>query len=164
MAACEATMEALAMRKLEELLPPKVLKFCLGIDSQAAFVMATNPSYGRRTRHIELWWPYVREHIEKKSIVLRKVKGDEAPWMHSQSYGTRKDSGACQSCLELTTLSMSNSKSDLQGGGVLGYVYETMRKRYPTQERSCKVASPVLYVDESMWRWELASVMVVTTS
>jgi KUP system potassium uptake protein len=79
-AACEATMEALAMRHiLEELLPNKGLKFYLGIDSQAAFVMATNPTYSRRTRHIELRWHYVREQVEKEAIVLRKVKGEDNP-------------------------------------------------------------------------------------
>ena len=54
-AACEATMDTLAMRNmLEEILPHKRLQFHLGIDSQAAFVMATNPTYSRRTRHIKL--------------------------------------------------------------------------------------------------------------
>ena len=31
----------------------------LGIDNQAAFVMATNPTYSCHTRHIELRWHYV---------------------------------------------------------------------------------------------------------
>ena len=54
-AACMVTMKALAMRKiLEELLPHKGLLFYLGIDSQVAFLMATNPMHSQLTRRIKL--------------------------------------------------------------------------------------------------------------
>ena len=54
-AACEASMEALAMYNfLREILPQQKLTPSIGVDSQAPFVMATNPTYSRRTRHIEL--------------------------------------------------------------------------------------------------------------
>jgi hypothetical protein len=79
-AACEATMEALAMRNiLQEILPHNSIKLQLGIDSQAAYVMATNPTYSRQTRHIELRWHYVREQVEKGTIRLHKVKGEDNP-------------------------------------------------------------------------------------
>ncbi|ETO84556.1 hypothetical protein F444_01553 [Phytophthora nicotianae P1976] len=37
----------------------------IGIDNQAAYVMATNPTYSRRTRHIELRWHFVREQASR---------------------------------------------------------------------------------------------------
>ncbi|KAG3063696.1 hypothetical protein PI124_g22599 [Phytophthora idaei] len=41
--------------------------------------MATNPTYSRRTRHIELRWHYVRDQIAKKTVELWKVKTDDNP-------------------------------------------------------------------------------------
>lgn len=79
-AACEATMEAIAESNiLQEIVMTKDVKLRLGIDNQAALVMATNPSYSRQTRHIELRWHYVRAQVEKGMIELYKVKGAENP-------------------------------------------------------------------------------------
>lgn len=79
-AACEATMEAIAESNiLQEIVMTKDVKLRLGIDNQAALVMATSPSYSRRTRHIELRWHYVRAQVEKGMIELYKVKGVENP-------------------------------------------------------------------------------------
>ncbi|POM74482.1 Copiatype Polyprotein [Phytophthora palmivora] len=44
----------------------------LGIDSQKAYVMATNPTYSRRTRHNELRWHY-------RSYQLHKVNAEGNP-------------------------------------------------------------------------------------
>ena len=54
-------------------------KIRMGIDNQDAFVMATNPTYSRRTRHIELRWHYVRDQVAKKNVDLWKVKTDVNP-------------------------------------------------------------------------------------
>jgi hypothetical protein len=79
-AACEATMEAVGERNiLCEVLPGIPVKMCLGIDSQSALVMATNPTYSRRTRHIELRWHYVREQVRLKSLHMEKVRGEDNP-------------------------------------------------------------------------------------
>ena len=52
---CEASMEAIEVRNiLQDILPQEKLSLRIGIGSQAAYVMATYPTYGRRTRHIEL--------------------------------------------------------------------------------------------------------------
>ncbi|KAE8954904.1 hypothetical protein PR002_g31958 [Phytophthora rubi] len=64
---------------LQEILPQQDVKLRIGMDSQAALVMATNPTYSRRTRHIELRWHYVREQVEKGVIDLHKVCGDVNP-------------------------------------------------------------------------------------
>ena len=54
-AACEACMEGQGLRDvLIEVLPELETKIRMSIDNQAAFVMATNPTYSRRIRHIEL--------------------------------------------------------------------------------------------------------------
>ncbi|OWY99509.1 Integrase, catalytic core protein, partial [Phytophthora megakarya] len=79
-AACEATMEAIAQNNiLQEILPKKNVELKLGIDNQAALIMATNPTYSRRTRHIELRWHFMREQVEKGAIHLHKIKGDVNP-------------------------------------------------------------------------------------
>ncbi|POM69827.1 Integrase catalytic core protein [Phytophthora palmivora] len=79
-AACEAAMEAIAVKNiLQEILPHHTIMLKLGIDNQAAYVMATNPTYSRRTRHIELRWHYVREQVERRAIKLHKVKGEDNP-------------------------------------------------------------------------------------
>ena len=53
--------------------------FTLGIDNQAAFVMATNPTFSRRTRHIELLWHNVRDQVAKKTVELWKVHTADIP-------------------------------------------------------------------------------------
>ncbi|KAG2759706.1 hypothetical protein PC116_g26209 [Phytophthora cactorum] len=79
-AACEATMEAAAASNiLQEVMPQRTVDLRLGIDNQAAHVLATNPTYSRRTRHIELRWHFVREQVQKGAIELHKVKGNENP-------------------------------------------------------------------------------------
>ncbi|KAE8977470.1 hypothetical protein PR003_g15767 [Phytophthora rubi] len=55
-------MEAMAESNiLQEILSRHSIKLKIGIDNQAAHVMATNPTYSRRTRRIELRWHFVRE-------------------------------------------------------------------------------------------------------
>ncbi|GMF26441.1 unnamed protein product [Phytophthora fragariaefolia] len=79
-AACEASMEATAEGNiLTEVLAHHTIKPVIGIDSSAAHIMATSPTYSRRTRHIELRWHYVREQVQRGSIELVKIQGEENP-------------------------------------------------------------------------------------
>ncbi|POM72021.1 Integrase catalytic core protein [Phytophthora palmivora] len=79
-AACEATMEAIVVKNiLQEIQPHHTIMLKLGIDSQKAYVMATNPTYSRRTRRNELPWHYVREQVERGAIKLHKAKGEDNP-------------------------------------------------------------------------------------
>ncbi|KAJ0392560.1 hypothetical protein ATCC90586_009433 [Pythium insidiosum] len=79
-AACEASMEAMAMTHIvSEILPSLATKPVVGIDNSAAIVMATNPTYSRRTRHIELRWHYVRDQVQRNLLELVKVRGDVNP-------------------------------------------------------------------------------------
>ncbi|KAG3062131.1 hypothetical protein PI124_g22722 [Phytophthora idaei] len=79
-AACEATMEAVAASNiLQEVLPKQTVELRLGIDNETAYVLATNPTYSRRTRHIKLRWRFVREQVKKGTISLHKVHGNENP-------------------------------------------------------------------------------------
>ncbi|GMF44250.1 unnamed protein product [Phytophthora fragariaefolia] len=76
----EAAMEVFAASNLlQEILPKKNVELKLGIDNQAAHVLATNPTYSRRTRHIKLRWPFVREQVEKGVLDLHKVRGADNP-------------------------------------------------------------------------------------
>ncbi|OWZ08217.1 Retrotransposon protein [Phytophthora megakarya] len=79
-AAWEACMEAQGLRNVMiEVFPKLVTKLDQGIDNEAAFVMATNPTYSRRTRHIELRWHYVRDQVVNNTVELWKVKTDDNP-------------------------------------------------------------------------------------
>ena len=65
-AACEACMEGQGLRNvLIQVFPEMETNISMGIDNQAAFVMTTNPTYSRRTRHIEFRWHYVRDRVAK---------------------------------------------------------------------------------------------------
>jgi uncharacterized protein (UPF0147 family) len=78
--ACEATMEAASEYNiLQEILLAYKISVTIGIDNQAAYIMATNPTYSRRTRHIELRWHFVREQVMKGVIDLHKIKGEDNP-------------------------------------------------------------------------------------
>ncbi|CAI5723245.1 unnamed protein product [Peronospora destructor] len=79
-AACEACMEGQGLRTLLiEVFSYLAINYRLGIDNQAAFVMATNPTYSRRTRHIVLRWHYVRDQVVKRTVELWKVKTEINP-------------------------------------------------------------------------------------
>lgn len=79
-AACEACMDGQGLRNvLIEVFPQLETKFRMGIDNQAAFVMATNPTYSRRTRHIELRWHFVRDQVAKRTVDLWKVRTEANP-------------------------------------------------------------------------------------
>ena len=64
---------------LVEVLPKMKVVFWLGVDSQAAISMASNPTYSWKTRHIELRFHYVRELVARKAVRVRKVDGDINP-------------------------------------------------------------------------------------
>lgn len=51
----------------------------LHVDNQSSIMLATQPTYGRKTRHIELKWHYVRDLVQKKEIVLVKVPTEDNP-------------------------------------------------------------------------------------
>lgn len=98
-AACEATMEAKAASNiLQVILLKRTLKLRIGIDNQAAHILATNPTYCRRTRHIELRWHFVREQVEKCVVELHKVRGDENP---ADAFTKPLDKSRLKSLLEL---------------------------------------------------------------
>ena len=79
-ASCEACMDGRALANvLVEVLPKMKVVFWLGVDSQAAISMASNPTYSWKTRHIELRFHYVRELVARKAVRVRKVDGDINP-------------------------------------------------------------------------------------
>ena len=78
-AGAEAGMEAMGLQNiLVEALPNVKVHVNIALDNQAAIVLSTDPTYSRRTRHIELKWHYIRELI-KKGKTLRKVASEENP-------------------------------------------------------------------------------------
>ncbi|KAJ8571734.1 hypothetical protein ON010_g5102 [Phytophthora cinnamomi] len=76
-AACEACMEGRELANvLMEVLPETIpVHFKHGIDSQSAVALATNPTYSRRTRHIELRYHFARDQVTQGQVLLCKVSG-----------------------------------------------------------------------------------------
>ncbi|KAE9125903.1 hypothetical protein PF007_g6173 [Phytophthora fragariae] len=64
---------------LTEVLPKTRIDFTLGVNNQAAITLASNPTYSRKTRHIELRFHYVREQVTRKAVSIWKVDGDVNP-------------------------------------------------------------------------------------
>lgn len=46
------------------------------IDNQAAIVMSTDPTYSRRTRHIELKWHFIRDLVQQKKLTVSKISNE----------------------------------------------------------------------------------------
>nr|CCA21002.1 copiatype polyprotein putative [Albugo laibachii Nc14] len=79
-AACEACMGGQGLRNiLLQVFADVKYIFRIGIDNQAAYVMATNPTYSRRRRRIKLRWHYVRDQVAKRNVNLWKLKTDVNP-------------------------------------------------------------------------------------
>lgn len=79
-ASCEACMEGRALANvLTEVLPKTRIDFTFGVDNQAAITLASNPTYSRKARHIELRFHYVREQVAQKTVRIWKVDGDVNP-------------------------------------------------------------------------------------
>ncbi|KAE9042308.1 hypothetical protein PR002_g3993 [Phytophthora rubi] len=79
-ASCEACMEGKSLINiLTELLPAVGTNFTLGVDNQAALALASNPTYSRKTRHIDLQFHYVREQVKEKAVKMWKVNGEVNP-------------------------------------------------------------------------------------
>ncbi|CAH0476260.1 unnamed protein product [Peronospora belbahrii] len=74
--ACAATMEAVSEQNVRsEVLTMIPVAIKIGIDSQSAYLMAVNPTYSKRTRHIEKRRHFVREQVKLKTVQLEKVPG-----------------------------------------------------------------------------------------
>ena len=81
-ASCEASMEAASLRNvIEETLSVtnKSIAVKIGVDNSSAMTLVMDPTFSRRTRHIELRWHFVREKVKKRKIQLYKVKTAENP-------------------------------------------------------------------------------------
>jgi KUP system potassium uptake protein len=78
-AACEATMESQGLANVLRELIRKEPAVTIKIDNSAALSLATQPTFGQRTRHIELRCHYVREQVRLRRIQLVKVASAENP-------------------------------------------------------------------------------------
>jgi hypothetical protein len=77
---CEACQEGKTIQNiLTEIAGGREVEFRLGVDNQAAIALATQPTYSRKTRHIELRLHFVREMVQQKGVELWKVSGENNP-------------------------------------------------------------------------------------
>ena len=61
----------------------------IGTDSHSAYVMESNPTYSRRTRHTELRWHFVREQLKLKNVMLERLLVSTILQMSSQKRSIR---------------------------------------------------------------------------
>ena len=70
-AASEATKEAVWIgRLLEELCQPEIYPIPLHCDNQGSIALAKNPENHQRTKHIDVWYHYIREKEEDGTIAI----------------------------------------------------------------------------------------------
>ena len=46
-------------------------------DNQGSFMMENNPQFHKKSKHIEIWWHWVREQIKRKFIELQDCQDPE---------------------------------------------------------------------------------------
>ncbi|MCO5582546.1 hypothetical protein L7F22_036443 [Adiantum nelumboides] len=78
-AATEASKEALWLMRLVEELGIKSQVPVLHCDSQSAIMLARNPVFHAKTKHIEVKYHFIRSVLDDKSITLVKVHTDDNP-------------------------------------------------------------------------------------
>ncbi|MCO5546936.1 hypothetical protein L7F22_000375 [Adiantum nelumboides] len=78
-AATEASKEALWLMRLVEELDIKSQVPVLHCDSQSAIMLARNPVFHAKTKHIEVKYHFIRSMLDDKSITLVKVHTDDNP-------------------------------------------------------------------------------------
>ncbi|MCO5546935.1 hypothetical protein L7F22_000374 [Adiantum nelumboides] len=78
-AATEASKEALWLMRLVEEVGIKSQVPVLHCDSQSAIMLARNPVFHAKTKHIEVKYHFIRSVLDDKSITLVKVHTDDNP-------------------------------------------------------------------------------------
>ncbi|MCO5605254.1 hypothetical protein L7F22_059434 [Adiantum nelumboides] len=76
-AATEASKEALWLMRLVEEFGIKSQVPVLHCDSQSAIMLARNPVFHAKTKHIEVKYHFIRSVLDDKSITLVKVHTDD---------------------------------------------------------------------------------------
>ena len=77
MAAIEACKEAVWLARLVRDLGSAIEMSTLHCDSQSAILLAKNPVFHAKTKHIEVKYHFIREMLEDKLMKLVKVHTDD---------------------------------------------------------------------------------------
>ena len=78
-AASEACKEAIWLARLVGDLGISIEVPTLHCDSQSAIMLAKNPVFHAKTKHIEVKFHFIRDMLEDKSLHLVKVHTDDNP-------------------------------------------------------------------------------------
>eukprot|EP00253_Pinus_taeda_P020909 PITA_20909 len=76
-AASDASKEAISLKGLLDEIGRKQEKVNVLCDSQSAIHLATNPAYHSRTKHIDVWYHFLRHVIDGGKVALQKVHTQE---------------------------------------------------------------------------------------
>ena len=77
-AAVQATKEAIWLRNiLEELGFRQSGATTLYCDNQAAIALSHNPEYHSRSKHVDIQYHFLRQHVEMKTVSLKFVRSEE---------------------------------------------------------------------------------------
>ena len=78
-AVTEANKEMVWLQSFLEELRKKQEDNVLYCDSQSAIHLANNPSVHSRTKHIQLWYHFIRSLLEDGILKLEKISGAQNP-------------------------------------------------------------------------------------
>jgi len=73
MAATHASKEAVWLQRLCSSMGLVQRAIRIGCDSQSEILLATNPAYHSKTKHIDVQYHFVRDMVEVKKVLLVKV-------------------------------------------------------------------------------------------
>ena len=74
MALADATTEALWLRTWIEEVFEKQIPVIIRCDNQSALALAKNDTFHQRTKHIDIRYHFIRQHVNDKSIIVKWVE------------------------------------------------------------------------------------------
>lgn len=77
-AAVQATKEAIWLRNiLEEMMLKQDGPTTIFCDNQAAIALSRNPEYHSRSKHIDIKYHFLRQHVDSKTVTLQFIGTDQ---------------------------------------------------------------------------------------
>lgn len=77
-AAVHATKEAIGLRNfLEEILLKQRHPTTIFGDNQAAIAPSKNPEYHSRSKHVDIQYHFLRQHVESETVAPKFVRSEE---------------------------------------------------------------------------------------
>src|SRR5271170_5710027 len=79
MALSDFSRQAMWLKTLLSELGTAISAISIYGDNQGSIFIGSNPVQERRTKHIDIWYHYVRECIENRNVELSFIEGSKNP-------------------------------------------------------------------------------------